>query len=111
MNNEFGQPPTDSSQSEPPTKGHGKTRDDDKLAAIEARLNALPARQELTLAAALKRLAPAIRRLRGAGYSADDVAAELTRELSSLDMTVSARTLARLVPKPRAKPALRGTDR
>ena len=71
---------------------------DAALTAIELRLNSLPARQTLTLAHALQRLAPAIRRLRSNGYSADEVAAELTGELSTLGMTVSGRTLARLLP-------------
>ena len=78
--------------------------DQDTLAAIELRLKSLPPRQTLTLAQALHRLAPAIKRLRANGYSMDEVAAQLTRELSGLGMTVSGRTLARLMPaKARAK--------
>ena len=76
----------------------------DTLAAIEVRLNSLPPRQTLTMAQALQRLAPAVKRLRADGYSVDEVAAELTRELSCFGMTVSGRTLARLMPaKARAK--------
>ena len=70
----------------------------DMLGAIEARLNSLPTRQTLTLTQAIQRLAPSIRRLRSNGYSLDEVAAELTRELSGLGMTVSGRTLSRLLP-------------
>lgn len=70
----------------------------DTLAAIELRLNSLPPRQTLTLAQALQRLTPAVKRLRANGYSMDEIAAELTRELSCLGMTVSGRTLARLMP-------------
>lgn len=70
----------------------------DTLAAIEVRLNSLPPRQTLTLTQALHRLAPAVKRLRANGYSVDEVATELTREMSCLGMTVSGRTLARLMP-------------
>lgn len=70
----------------------------DTLAAIEVRLNSLPPRQTLTLTQALHRLAPAVKRLRANGYSVDEVATELTREMGCLGMTVSGRTLARLMP-------------
>ena len=68
------------------------------LGAIEVRLDSLPTRQTITVAHAIQRLAPSIKRLRLKGYSVDDVAQELTRELSALGLTVSGRTLARLLP-------------
>lgn len=73
------------------------------LDAIESRLNSLPPRQKMTLGIALQRLAPAIKKMREKGYSAAEVAAELTRELRGLGMTVSSRTLARLLPPKSAK--------
>lgn len=81
-----------------PTGQRHSSHDQDALVAIETRLNGLPPRQTLTLGQAVQRLAPAIKRLRAKGYSIDEVAAELTRELSPLGMTVSGRTLARLLP-------------
>ena len=82
---------------------HWRGLEQDILGAIEVRLNSLPPRQTMTLAQALQRLAPAVKRLRANGYSMDEVAAELTRELSVLGMTVSGRTLARLMPSRASK--------
>lgn len=83
--------------------------EDDILAAIEANLDSLPPRKKLTLAQALVRLAPAIKRLRQKGYSVNETAAELTRDLSCLGMTVSGRTLARLMPTKARVKAQRNT--
>lgn len=81
----------------------------DILDAAEVYLDSLPPRQRLTLSMALQRLAPAIKRLRAKGYSVDEVATELTRKLSILGMTVSGRTLARLMPVKTARKAPRKT--
>ncbi len=70
----------------------------DILAAIEGYLDSLPPRQTLTLAQVLQHLAPAIKRTRAKGYSVDEVAGKITPKLSALGMTVSGRTLARLMP-------------
>lgn len=71
----------------------------DTLAAIGLRLAALPPRQKMTLAMALQQLAPDIKIARSKGYTNDEIAAELTRELSALGLTVSGRSVARLVPR------------
>ena len=76
----------------------------DILRAAEVRLDGLPTRQTMTLQEALQYLAPAIKRLRAKGYSIDEAAAEVTCDLSALGLSVSGRTLARLMPsKTRAK--------
>ena len=75
----------------------------DKLAAIAARLDALPSRQQPTLADAIKTLAPTVKRLRARGYTVDEVAAEL----SASGLQVSGRTLSRLTAS--AKPAKRSS--
>lgn len=81
---------------------HQNVRTDDILTAIVARLNALPTRQTVTLADAIKTLAPTVRKLRNRGYSIDECAAELTVN----GLKISGRTLARLTaaakPKKRA---------
>ena len=61
------------------------------LAAIEARLKALPVRQRATLRATIERLAPTLLKLKDRGYSVDD----LVSELKAVGITVSARGLAR----------------
>ena len=81
----------------------------DILDATEAHLDGLPPRQTLTLVQALQRLAPAIKRSRAKGYSVDEVAAELTRKLNAIGMTVSGRTLTRLMPSKTAPKAPRKT--
>ena len=77
---------------------HRNVLTDDILAAIDARLEQLPPRQKLTVESAIKRLAPRIRNLLANGYTNVEVAAELTKELSVFDMTVSTRALARYMP-------------
>ena len=71
----------------------------DTLAAIGLRLSGLPPRQKMTLAMALQQLAPDIKTARSKGYTNDEIATELTRELSALGLTVSGRSLARLMPR------------
>ena len=64
----------------------------------------------MTLASALKELAPAIRTMRSNGYTHDETAAELKKELGVLGLTVSGRTLARLLPtNPRARKPRKGS--
>lgn len=93
------EPPVERQQDRQPP-----TSEDDILTAIETGLDSLPPRQTMTLTQALQRLAPAIKRMRAKGYSVDEAAAKLTHGLSGLGMTVSGRTLARLIPaKARAK--------
>ena len=91
-----------SSPRELPNQGSKKAVEKDALAAVEARLNALPRREKLTLESALKRLAPAIKKMRANGYSTDEVTAELARELAPLGLSVSARSLARVLPRKKA---------
>ena len=71
----------------------------DILAGIGLRLNDLPPRQKHTLEMALQRLAPNVKRARSKGYNDDEIAAELTPELAVLGLTVSGRSLARLLPR------------
>ena len=85
-----------------PSQVNKKAIELDALAAVEARLNALPPRQKLTLETALKRLAPAVKKMRANGYSTDEVTAELTKELAPLGIAVSARSLARFLPRKKA---------
>lgn len=91
-----------SSPAELPNQVNKKAIELDALAAMGARLNALPPRQKLTLQTALKRLAPAVKKMRANGYSTDEVTAELTKELAPLGMAVSARSLARFLPRKKA---------
>ena len=90
-------PPQGHHDSQPPASS------DDILDAIEVHLDNLPPRQTMTLARALQRLAPAIKKLREKGYAVDEVAAALAPGLSSLGLTVSGRTLARLMPSKASK--------
>lgn len=72
--------------------------DEEALAAIEVHLDSHQPRKTITLEKALTRLAPAVRRFRAKGFTVSETAEELTRELSAFGITVSARTLARLLP-------------
>ncbi|MEO8807075.1 MAG: hypothetical protein ABI433_13430 [Burkholderiaceae bacterium] len=74
----------------------------DILAGIGLRLDDLPPRQRHTLEMALQRLAPNVKRARSKGYNDDEIAAELTPELAVLGLTVSGRSLARLLPRKKA---------
>lgn len=91
-----------SSARELPIQANTNAIEMDALAAVEARLNALPRRQKLTLEAALKRLAPVIKKMRGNGFTNDEVTGELARELAPLGLTVSARSIARFLPRKKA---------
>ena len=76
-----------SSQGEPP----GEALSASQLETIERHLRGLPLRQKLTVRAAITKLKPSIERLRGRGYTVDEVAAELR----SHGLQISARTLTR----------------
>lgn len=91
-----------SSPHELPSEDRKNAIETDALAAIEARLNALPPRQKLTLESALKRLAPVIKKMRGNGFTNGEITAELARELTPLGLSVSARSLARFLPRKKA---------
>ena len=86
------QPQNNGAPRELPQVSHDNALTDANLAAIAARLNALPPRQSVTLADAIKTLAPSIKRLRDRGYSNHEVAGQLTAS----GLKVSGRTLARL---------------
>ena len=94
-------PDQDHRDSQPPASS------DDILDAIEVHLDSLPPRQTMTLARALQRLAPAIKRMRENGYAVDEVAAALAPGLNSLGLTISGRTLARLTPSKKTAKAQR----
>lgn len=77
----------------------------DKLAAVVAHLDALPEREQLTLADAVRTLAPTIKKNRARGYSTDELAAEIR----AMGVQVSGRTLARLIAS--AKPVARARSK
>ena len=79
--------------------------DDDKLRAIAARLDALPPRQELTIAAAIGRLAPQIKKLQARGYTLAVIAAELTASGVQIAPRTLARYLASAAPASRRRRA------
>ena len=77
---------------------------EDTLKAIDAELGKLPPRHAITVEAAIKKLAPRIKKMRADGYSAAEVAAELNQRLGVFNMSISARSLARYLP-PKTKPS------
>ena len=81
--------------------------DDDVLAAIEVELDAILPRNVVTLENAITRLTPAIARLRAKGLTVTECADELTRRLSVFGLTVSGRTLSRLLPSKKTVKAKR----
>jgi DNA-directed RNA polymerase specialized sigma24 family protein len=87
---------------EPPREATREAPSIDQIEAIERHLNGLPARQRMTVLAAIQRLKPSIEKLRARGYSVDEVAAEL----KARGLHISGRTLVRHlragVPKKRA---------
>lgn len=81
---------------------HRPALEADTLTGIGLRLDDLQPRQRLTLELALQRLAANVRRARNKGYTDDEIAARLTPELAVLGLTVSGRSLARLLPRKKA---------
>ena len=77
----------------------------DKLAAVVAHLDALPEREQLTLADGVRMLAPTIKKHRARGYSIDELAAVLR----ATGVQVSGRTLARLLPSTKPAASAKGT--
>ncbi len=72
------------------------------LETIAQRLEALPARQALTIHSAVQRLAPTIKKMRARGYSLDEAAAELRAGGLPLSARALARHLRTAAPKKRA---------
>ena len=74
-----------------PTNSHMMTLTDTNIEAIARRLDAFPRVEVMTVANAILKLRPSIKKMQAKGYSMDRIAAELAAD----GLAVSARSLAR----------------